>query len=32
VQQRERWAGARLAVGDPRPVVVVVEAELHGRG
>ena len=30
VQQRERRPGARLAVGDPRPVVVVVEAELHG--
>ena len=30
VQQGERRTGARLAVGDPRPVVVVVEAELHG--
>src|SRR5215211_1824102 len=30
VEQRERRPGARLAVGDPRPVVVVVEAELHG--
>ena len=30
VQQRERRAGARLAVGDPRAVVVVVEPELHG--
>ena len=29
VQQRERRPGARLAVGDPRAVVVVVEAELH---
>ena len=32
VQQRERRPGARLAVGDPRAVVVVVEAELHGVG
>ena len=30
VQQRERRPGARLAVGDPRTVGVVVEAELHG--
>ena len=29
VQQRERRAGARLAIGDPGAVVVVVEAELH---
>ena len=29
VQQRERRPGAGLAVGDPRSVVVVVEAELH---
>ena len=31
VQQRERRPGARLAVGDARAVVVVVEAELHRR-
>ena len=31
VQQRERRAGARLAVGDPRAVGVVVEAQLHAR-
>src|SRR5215211_6335760 len=30
VEQRERRPGARLAVGDPRPVGMVVEAELHG--
>jgi Na+-driven multidrug efflux pump len=29
VQERERRPGARLAVGDARAVVVVVEAELH---
>ena len=29
VQQRERRAGARLAIGDARAVGVVVEAELH---
>ena len=29
VQQRERRPGAGLAVGDPRAVGVVVEAQLH---
>ncbi len=29
VQQRERWAGADLAVGDAGTVVVVVEAKPH---
>ena len=31
VQQRQRWPGSGLAVGDPRAVGVVVEPQLHRR-
>ena len=29
MQQRQRWAGTKLAIGDPRAIAMVIQAQLH---